>query len=264
MTMTSCADSKCLMQKVICKREFPVSPQPMDLKFGSKDMAHTAGNTKGDLRKGRLAAALFLVQLVGLIAPYVILMPLVKSDYLTQAATQPGMFKVAVAWLVLNNLVALVLSLTLASHIKNVSALAAKALVAASAVLVLIQVWDAVQLFRMLSLSTDALTSGVNAGIEQAAMDLRAARRVVHSSWIVSIDVWYVLFYGSIVKFRVLPAFVGWIGLLTTALHLTGLTIPFLMGSDGNAALGASLVISQVLASGWLIAKGFSPSSGQA
>lgn len=207
------------------------------------------------IRSGRLAGALFFLQLVGLIAPFVILMPLVKKDFLTQAATQPGTYKLAVCWLVLNNVVAFVLSVTLARHIKRT--IATQALVAVSILLVVIQFWDAVHLFRMLSMSTDALATGVSAGIEQAASELRAARRVVHSSWIVSIDVWYALFYGCIVKFRVLPAFVGWLGLLTTAMHFFGLAVPFLMGSDGIAALGATLIISQVTASVWLMVKGF-------
>ena len=56
---------------------------------------------------GRLIGALLLVQMAGVMAAFIILMPGVRTDYLAQAAQMEGTIRTAVILLMVNSAIAL-------------------------------------------------------------------------------------------------------------------------------------------------------------
>ena len=112
----------------------------------------------------------------------------------------------------------------------------------------------------MLSLSRRfAENAGANADLYNLlAAQTRATRMWVHYTELLVFDVWFALFYGILLRFSLVPRLISGIGLLAVALHLVAIPLPMFIGYQAVQPLGASLSVSHLLVSGWLIAKRFS------
>src|SRR6476660_9912085 len=102
---------------------------------------------------GQIVGLLVLLQLAGLMVPFIILMPGVTTDYLNAAGGMSATIKTAVFLLFANAIVTLAISVTAFPQIHNYSIRAAILLVAVSVVWVVMQSVDNGHILSMLSLS---------------------------------------------------------------------------------------------------------------
>jgi hypothetical protein len=208
---------------------------------------------------GRVVGALVFVQLAGLIVPFVLLDPAVKTDYLGVDAAMAGTIKTAVFMLFANAAVTLGIAIAAFPELRRYSVRAAILLIVVSTVWVVMQSVDNAHLLSMLSLSTrysDA--GGANADVYNVlGSQVRSTRIWVHYTELLVIDVWMAVFYALCFAYRLVPRTIGAIGLVAVAVHLFAIPMAMFIGYPNGGFLGASLAVSHVLVGGWLIAKGF-------
>lgn len=208
---------------------------------------------------GRLVGALVLLQLAGLIVPFVLLDPTVKTNYLSVSPALAGTIKTAVFLLFANTAVTLAISLVAFPELRRYSERAPLLLFALSVVWVVMQSVDNAHILSMLSLSVrnaDAPTTNADM-LNMLAAQVRSTRIWIHYTELLVIDVWMMVFYGTLFLFRLLPRSIGTIGFLAIAIHLFAIPLAMFIGYPNGGYLGASLAVSHLLIGGWLIAKGF-------
>lgn len=205
----------------------------------------------------RIVGVLVLVQLAGLMVPFIILMPGVTTDYLNVAAGMSATIKTAVSLLFANAAVTLAISLAAFPAIRVHSVRAAILLVAISTAWLVMQSVDNAHILSMLSLSGRfAESNGVNADLYNwLAPQVRSTRIWVHYTELLVIDAWFACFYGILLRYRFVPRLIAGFGLLAVALHLVAIPLPMFIGYPSTQPLGAILAVSHLLVAAWLIFK---------
>lgn len=209
----------------------------------------------------RLVGLLVLVQLAGLIIPFVILMPGVTMDYLSIASGMSATIKTAVFLLFANAAVTLGISVAAFPLIREYSIRAAILFVVVSTVWFVMQAVDNAHILSMLSLSHRfAESGGANADLyNMLGAHVRSTRVWIHYTELFVIDAWFACFYGILLKYKFAPRLIGAFGLLAVALHLVAIPLPMFIGYPSTQPLGAILAVSHLLVAGWLVKK---PTSG--
>jgi hypothetical protein len=209
---------------------------------------------------GRLIGVLLVIQLAGLIVPFVLLHPLTRGsrDYLANAAGASLQIKVAVFLLFAN--CALTIGIAIASWrvVREYSEAMALWLVAASVIMFSLQAVDNAHILSMLSLSQQYLQAG---GPDELFQTLAAAvgstRRWVHFAELLVIDCWIFLLYRVLYRFALAPRALAIFGLLTVILHFTGIPLRGFMGYSLVTPMGVPMAFSHLSVALWLIIKGF-------
>jgi hypothetical protein len=208
---------------------------------------------------GRVVGTLVFVQLAGLIVPFVLLDPAVKTDYLSVDAGMAVTIKTAVFVLFANAAVTLGIAIAAFPVVRRYSLRAAILLIVVSTFWVVMQSVDNAHLLSMLSLSTrysDA--AGANTDLYNLlGSQVRSTRIWVHYTELLVIDVWMAVFYSLCFAYRLVPRAIGAIGLIAVVVHLFAIPMAMFIGYPNGGFLGASLAVSHVLVGSWLIAKGF-------
>ena len=206
----------------------------------------------------RLIGVLVLVQLAGLMVPFIILMPGVTTDYLNVAAGMSATIKTAVFLLFANAAVTLAISLTAFPLVRKYSIRAAILFVVISAVWVVMQSVDNGHILSMLSLSNRfAESNGATADLYNIlGAQVRSTRIWIHYTELLVIDAWFACFYGILLRYKFVPRLIAAFGLLAVALHLVAIPLPMFIGYPSTQPLGAILAVSHALVAGWLIIKG--------
>jgi hypothetical protein len=208
---------------------------------------------------GRLVGVLVFVQLAGLMVPFVLLDPAVKTNFISVDSAMAETIKTAVFLLFANAAVTLAIALVAYPELLERSVRAGLLLVVVSTVWVVMQSVDNAHILSMLSLSTRyAEAGGTNADLfNLLAGQVRSTRVWVHYTELLVIDVWMAVFYGVLFAFRLVPRPIGTIGFLAVIIHLLAIPLALFIGYPRSGYLGASLAVSHVLTGGWLVAKGF-------
>ena len=211
-------------------------------------------------RVGRMTGVLVFIQLALLIVPFVILMPGVTTEYLTVAAGMSVVIKTAVFLLFGTAAVTLAIAIAAYPIFRERSVQWTLWLLAMSVVWVVMQSIDNANILSMLSLSRRYAENAVaNADIYNLlAAQTRSTRMWVHYTELLVFDIWFALFYGILLRFRLVPQLISAIGLLAVFLHLIAIPLPMFIGYPSTQPLGASLAVSHLLVGGWLVVKGFS------
>jgi hypothetical protein len=214
-------------------------------------------------RVGRLTGVLVFIQLALLIVPFVILMPGVTTEYLTVAAGMSFAIKTAVFLLFGTAAVTLAIAITAFPVFRERSMRWTLCFVAISVVWVVMQSVDNANILSMLSLSRRyGESAGANGDIYNLlAAQTRSSRMWVHYTELLVFDIWFALFYGILLRFRLVPRLISVIGLLAVVLHLIAIPLPIFIGYPSTQPLGASLAVSHLLVGGWLVVNGFSQRS---
>ncbi|MBC6988392.1 DUF4386 family protein [Hymenobacter sp. BT491] len=84
-----------------------------------------------------------------------------------------------------------------------------------------------------------------------------AARRAAHTTQLVAIGAWLFVFYGSLLRFRLVPRVLAGIGLLGVVLQFSGVTLMMLLGQRAIGTLAMPLLPIQIAVAIWLLVKGF-------
>lgn len=208
------------------------------------------------LSSGRWFGVLVLVQIVGLIAPFVMILPIVAERYWETASGFSSQIAFGVGWLLFNCALTVGISLGLKPWIKD-RALSTTLLVLAVLMLAL-QIADAVHIFRMLSLSMDFASDGPR--VVEMAKAAAATRAQVHHLVILSIDLWVLAMYATLIKDGLVPRWVALFGLATALMHTFAITVPLLIGASPFVPLGASMALGHLALAVTVMVKGLRPS----
>ena len=208
---------------------------------------------------GRVIGGLLLVQLVGMTVAFASLQSGVARDYLGVAAGMETTIRTAVILLFVNPGITLSSAILAFPVFREYSLRIAIALLAVSTVWVVLQSVDNAHILSMLSLSERfAEAGGASADLYNTlGTQVRSTRVFVHYTTLLVIDVWFGLFYGALFVFRLVPRWLGGLGLLAVALHLIGIPLSMFIGYPTILPLAYGLGISYLLFGGWLVVRGF-------
>jgi len=206
---------------------------------------------------GRTVGALLILQMAGLIVPFVLLHPLTSAYFLVDAAPAAQQIRIAVLLLFANCALTIAISILSWKILREYSSAMALLLVIAAVVMFTLQAMDNIQIVSMLSLS-ERHASGVGAReLGALASVFGTARKWTHYSELVSIDLWILLFHYSLYRFALVPRIIAGFGMLTVAIHFTALVLPMMLGLSGITPLGATMALGHLFVAGWLLPKGF-------
>ncbi len=224
-------------------------------------------------RPGRTAGMLLFLQLVGLILPFVLLLPLTTGPrgYLAGAANASSQVTLAAFLLFANCVLTIGISITVFRVFRQHSESVALWLVALSVMMFSAQAVDNVHVLTMVSLSQQYAHAG---GPEELFVALASAvgatRRWAHLSELALIDCWIFLLYGALYRFAVVPRALAAFGLTTVVLHFVGIPLRGFLGHGPLALMGMPMALSHLALASWLVARGFderrrhSPAEGHA
>jgi hypothetical protein len=209
-------------------------------------------------RTASLVGVLLLVQLAGLIVPFVLLLPMVPPDFVEKAAASSSQVRTAVLLLFWNCALTIGLSIAVWSLFRQQGEGLALLLVAVSAIMFSLQAIDNAHLMSMLALSQQYVDEGAREDVVRAtAMAVRATRRWVHYSELLGIEAWMFLLYTLLYRAALVPRALCVFGLITVILHFTGIVLPFFLGYSSVGWLGMPMGLSELGLGLWLAIKGF-------
>ncbi len=209
---------------------------------------------------GRLIGMLLMVQLAGLIVPFVLLHPLTTGprDYLANAAGASAQIKVAVFLLFANCALTIGIAIAAWPVFRQYSEAMALLLVAVGVIMFSLQAVDNAHILSMVSLSQQyAQAGGPNELFQTLATVVGSTRKWAHYSELLVIDAWILVFYSLLYRFAVVPRALSAFGLLTVTLHFTGILLPLWLGYHSVTLMGATMALSHTASALWLMAKGF-------
>ena len=212
---------------------------------------------------GRIIGVLLPIQLAGLMVPFIQLLPMQRPPgFLENAAGHSFQIKIAVLLLFLNCALTIAISIVTSPVFREYSNAFALCLLIASVIMFILQAIDNSYLLSMVSLSKEySGTVAANQDIFHGlAFVLGSTRRWVHYTELIAIDTWMFLFYGILLRFRLIPRALAAFGFLTVLLHTTGISLPLFLGYRSVTLMGATLAVSHVAVGLWLMVKGFADS----
>lgn len=196
--------------------------------------------------------------------PFVLLLPIAVAPgaALANAAGAATQLRLAVALLVANGLLTIGISVALFATVRRTSEVLALWLVVGSVVMLVTQAVDNTFVMSLLSLSRAAAASG---GVEShwpaAALATATVRGWSHTTAILAIDGWILLFYLALVRAALVPRMLVAIGLVTVMLHGVGIPLRSFLGLGPMAALGMPMALSHLLLAAWLLGRGVAPAA---
>ena len=214
--------------------------------------------------RGRLVGGLTFLQLVGLIVPFVLLLPIVTPPgaYLAFAATSSTRIRAGVLLLLVNGAVTIAISIAAWPALRRTSESLGLWLVVLGALMLGVQMVDNIHILSMLSLSQAHAAAGATAdSLLDVAIAIGATRRWAHHSELLVIDAWILVFYLSLIRAGALPRLLSAFGLLTVAAHFVAIPLPGFLGLRAVVEAGMPMALSHVATAGWLVARGLGPRS---
>lgn len=211
-------------------------------------------------RQGRILGLLLLVQLAGLIVPFVMLRALyAPPGFLESAAHSATQIRWALLLLLANGALTAAISLHAHPALRPSGRVLANALIVLGAAWFILQAVDNTHVRAMLALSQRSMESrGAAAETLDALGSLAAStRRIAHYTVLLVVGAWMLTFYGALWRARLVPRAVAALGVLAAALHLAGVSLPVLLGYPSLLMVAPGLAVSHGMLIGWLLAKGF-------
>ena len=206
----------------------------------------------------RIIGSLLLVQLTGLIAPFAMLHPIIRTDFLESAAGSSTQIKAAVLLLLANCALTIAISIAAFPVFREYSSAAAVLLVSLSVIMFSLQAVDNAHLMAMLSLSQEYVqSSGRDEIFQTLSPIIRSTRIWSHYPELLAIDSWICALYGFLYRFALVPRVIAVFGLITVLLHFTAIPLPLFLGYGGVTLLGVPMAASHITLASWLIVKGF-------
>ncbi len=209
---------------------------------------------------GRIIGILLLVQLAGLIVPFVLLHPLTTGPkgFLANAAGASFQIKVAVFLLFANCALTIGIAIAALPVFREYSEAMALWLVVLSVIMFLLQAVDNIHVLSMLSLSQQYAEAGGPAELFQTfAAVVGSTRRWAHFTELLVIDCWIFLLYCVLYRFALVPRALAAFGLITVMLHFIGIPLPGFLGYSIVTLMGVPMAFSHIALAIWLMVKGF-------
>ena len=209
---------------------------------------------------GRIIGALLVLQLAGLMLPFILLHPLlVPPGFLENGAVVASQIKIAVFLFFANCALTIGIALGAFQIFRQYSYPMALWLVALSIIMFVVQAVDNIYLLSMVSLSQEYAKSGASHPefFQALAISISSTRKWAHYTELLVIDGWLFMFYGLVWRSAIVPRALVAFGLLTVALHAAGITLPLWLSYKSVTLMGVPLAFSHVAVALWLLVKGF-------
>ena len=209
---------------------------------------------------GRIVGVLLLVQLAGLIVPFVMLHALyAPPGFLQQSANSAGVIRWALLLLLANGALTTGISVFVHADLRPTGRGLAQWLIVLGALMVALQAVDNTHVMTMVSLSRQyaGATPAERQVLEIVGPVAAAARVAAHYTVLLVIGAWMLLFYGALWRARRVPTILPAFGVLAAALHLAGVSLPVLLGYHSILQMGMVLAASHGALILWLLARGF-------
>jgi hypothetical protein len=211
-------------------------------------------------RTGRNVGGLLLLHLaLGLITPFVLLHPIVRSDWLTTAANGAGQVRAAVFIFFLGSALPIAIAIVAFDRFRRCSPAAALWLLALGIAGFSLQTVDSGRALSMVSLSQQYASAGAARRelFESLALVASNARLWSHYTALFVTVVWILLFCAFLFRFRLVPRWLSALGVLGSVLQLSGVSIRGLLGYSPEMRMAMPLAPIYVAIALWLIVKGF-------
>ncbi|GMV04573.1 MAG: hypothetical protein AMXMBFR53_08530 [Gemmatimonadota bacterium] len=210
-------------------------------------------------RPGRIMGILLLVQLAGLIVPFIMMGAVATPDYLVTAAAAATPIRWALLLLLGNGVLTTALSIALHPRLRTSSPALSPWLIILGAGMVMLQASDNVHVMGMLSLSRAHVSDTLVAGptLDVLGSWAAATRRTSHYLLLLAVGAWMIVFYSALWRARLVPRVLAAFGVTAAALHITGVSLPALLGVGSNPIMAMVLALSHPALAVRLIARGF-------
>lgn len=208
---------------------------------------------------GRTVGVLLFVQLVGLMVPFILLLPITTPDFLEHAAGVALQIRMAVLLLFALGALTIAIAIVAFPVLREYDLRMALGLLAVSVIWFAMQAVDNAHILTMLSLGQRYAEGGAaNAELFGALGELARSSRVwAHYTELLVIEAWFLVLYGLLFRLSLVPRALAGFGLLMVLVHASGITMPRFIGYGSMPTLGFSLALSHLAVGGWLVAKGF-------
>jgi hypothetical protein len=114
-------------------------------------------------------------------------------------------------------------------------------------------------ILSLLSISNQFVASGAASSsfYELIGVAATAARRSAHIPQLFAIGVWMLVFYTSLLRFKLIPKALAVVGILGVVSQFTGVTLMMLLGNPVIGEMAMPLLPIEIVVGAWLIIKGF-------
>ena len=210
-------------------------------------------------RVGRVVGGLLLAQLVGLILPFVLVLPITGATFLQDAAGHAFRIRVAVLLLFANGALTIGLAVVAFPVLRERVTWWALWLPALSVIWFAMQAVDNAQILSLLSLSRQYTEAGGETAESLRTIGewARASRTWAHYTALLVIEAWFFVFYVLLFRSRLVPRPLAAFGVGMALVHAAGITGPTFLGLHSAPALAVSLALSHLALGLWLVVKGF-------
>lgn len=217
---------------------------------------------------GRLLGVLLLLLLaMGLIGPYVVLVPInaPPGGFLENAARIAGPVRLSVLALFVAGLIPLLIASAAWPEWRERTPRTALWLLALAGVNLALQVVENAHWLTMLSLSQSYASADPQAGgsFELLALAVRAGFKWAHYGHILVLVAWLFTLFLTLFRNRAIPQAMAALGMASGTLHIAGIPLPEFLGYRlASAAIYGLPLAALVLVTGsWLLWHGFRSSS---
>ena len=213
-----------------------------------------------DTRQGRILGLLLLVQLTGLIVPFVMLRALyAPPGFLESAAHGVAQIRWALFLLLANGAVTVCISIYAHAWLSPSGRVLAHSLIVLGASMLILQAVDNAHVGAMVALSQRHIASmGASREVLETLGSLAAStRRTAHYTVLLVIGAWMLCFYSALWRSWLVARTIAALGVLAAALHLAGVSLPVLLGYPSLSQVAPGLAVSHGLLIAWLLTKGF-------
>ncbi len=124
---------------------------------------------------------------------------------------------------------------------------------------------QAATIMAMISISNAFVTSGAADSelYRVVGAAVASARRSAHSTQLLAIGAWMLVFYVSLLHFKLVPRVLAVIGVIGVTLQFIGVTLMMLLGYRSIGEMAMPLLPIQITVAIWLIVKGFNDRSSK-
>ncbi|HEX9961174.1 MAG TPA: DUF4386 domain-containing protein [Pyrinomonadaceae bacterium] len=212
---------------------------------------------------GRTVGILLLLQLAaGLTLPFILLPPRIAGSpgFLTAAAESSFQIRAAVLLAFVGSALTVALGITAFPVFRRYGSRTAILFLVACAISCTLDIVHGGTVMSMLSFSQEYVKAGAaEPALYQAiGAAVASARRWAHYTQLVAVGGWIFVFYGSLLRFALIPRALAALGLVGVALQFTGVTLTTFLGYSVIGEMAMPLLPIQIAAALWLIVKGFS------
>lgn len=212
---------------------------------------------------GRTVGILLFLQLAaGLTIPFILLRPLMAGSpgFLTAAAENSFQIRAAVLISFVGALLTVSLGITAFPILRRYSKAAALWFMAVCVMSCTLDFVHAGTVMSMLSISQQYAGGNLAADTETYQLigaAVASARRWAHYTQLAAIGGWVFVFYGSLLRFALIPRLLAALGLIGILLQFIGVTLSGFIGYGIITEMAMPLLPIQIAVAVWLMVKGF-------